>query len=64
MEHFDERPATTLRPSADDLTEEIQLEVGRQERNVVIDTEMEIDMKINLISLLREHDDACSFLAD
>lgn len=53
MEHFDERPTPTPRPSDDGLIEEIELEMGRQGRTVVIGT-VEADMRVNLIGLLRE----------
>ncbi|XP_021864795.1 uncharacterized protein [Spinacia oleracea] len=64
MKHFDERPATTPRPSTYGLTEEIELEVGRQGRTDVIGTETEVGMRVNLIGLLREHADVFSFSAN
>ncbi|XP_056688741.1 uncharacterized protein [Spinacia oleracea] len=64
MEHFDERPVSAPRPMPDGLTENIELEVGNMDRTVVIGTEMGSDMKVNLISLLREHADIFAFSAD
>ena len=63
-ENLEGRTADLPRPSAEGETEEISLELNRQERMVKIETDLDDDVKVNLISLVRNHADVFAFSAD
>ena len=64
MENFEGRLVDLPRPSLEGETEEISLEVDRLERTVKIGADLVTDVKVNLISLLRDHADVFAFSAN
>ena len=62
-ENFEGRPADQPRPSPEGETEEVSLELERPKRAVKIGADFAEEVKINLITLLRDHADIFAFSA-
>ncbi|XP_021762924.1 uncharacterized protein LOC110727653 [Chenopodium quinoa] len=63
MKNFDSRPEETPRSLPGGETVQVELQPGDPSRTVKVGTDMDVDTRCNLISLLRENADVFSFSA-